>query len=253
MHRRCITALIVSLLSIATAPSKALAQELASEADLSKVPPEVLQEVQKLSNTLKGVVRKYEKLPPGIKGAPVVAVIKGKEGVPLPSQDAVEAPYKLSEQQVADYKAQGEEIARTSIAKLTREHQEMPELPHVSTCSESSTDKLPIKGMQRGNQVMLDSMYIHEADVPTKPLEVFGVDTYLYVYKNDKHDPLSQSIATLMAGGRITCLPYRTRMVAGMVYVSRGGDALKNYEANPHGAGKIHPDLSSLFRMRGWK
>jgi hypothetical protein len=204
-----------------------------------------------LTRMVNTVQQKYKFLPAELSNLVIVGKILGRNGDTLPTQDEVEAPYRLSPEAFEVYEREGLALAKAAEERFKREVQSLPPLPHISTCNKSSTEKIPIRGVPVSNEVISDYLYVHAGDVPLKPLEAFGIETSVYVYTNDKEDSVSQTIAGLVS--QVGCLPYRSRLVAGALYISRGGDALKNYDGNPHGRGIMHTDMKTIFLLRGWR
>ena len=92
--------------------------------------------------------------------------------------------------------------------------------------------------------VLFDMLFLRKDQIPLDPDEVFGVSTIVQPYSTDQ--PNGPSFATVGVG--VTCLPTRMRATKAFVYRDEGANALKNYDENPHGKGKVHPKMEALVK-----
>jgi len=213
-----------------------------------KIPPEMQKMADEYEKAQRQVEAKYRDMPPELSNKPVVAYIRGGQGISLPLEKEILAPYIPTTTQVQEAKDQAEQMLATSL-------QHSPEKDSaykpIETCLDSSNERLQIKGMKQGPSVYLDTLYIREEDVPLKPHEAFGTNIQLRTFRRDPRDPLSQAISAYPE--MITCLPFRIRIIDGAVFFAKGGAALKNYDGNPNGSGVVNAAMESLIRSGGWK
>lgn len=154
-------------------------------------------------------------------------IIRGGDGVPFPD------PASISESDVF-------------TATPTPEATETP-LPtstpwqKPTRCRESKTE-VEIHSPERDpKQIDWDVLFVYEDFIPMDPVEVYGSKARVHGYnpQNGKGALIRMEIY------QVPCIPYRTRKTANAYYHDTGVNALKNYDTDPTGKGKLHPWVSN--------
>ncbi len=201
-----------------------------------------------LENIARSVEAKYSSMPRSVESKPVIAYIRGNAGIPLPTESDLMSRYKITPHMKEEIVDRLYEASQKIYAKMT--HPVPAGTPSMETCIDSSVETIPINGMPRSDKVILDTLYLRREQVPTKPQEVFGSNVVIRSFLRDANDPLS--LAIYAKKDQIGCLPFRMRVVAGTMYLSHGGPALKNYDSAPHGLGILHGSMERLVALEGW-
>jgi hypothetical protein len=180
---------------------------------------------------------KYQHAP--AKEAPLVRHLRGKEGIPYPKQEEIEAWEKrTAEANLSHYeKIKSDpqfEPLENDAYDLRFKTQEMaaPELP---SCKESETTSYSVETGQRGEPkkgeaVDTDLLFIR-GPIPLDPDLAFGKATTVVRYTTEKGDSLSVAAA----GQGVDCLPTRVRVTEKHVIYSTGLKALLNYDESSRG------------------
>jgi len=83
-------------------------------------------------------------------------------------------------------------------------------------------------------------LFVYEDFIPLDPVEVYGSKVRVHGY-----NPLDGEGAEVrMEIYQVPCIPYRIRRTNYAHYYDTGLNALKNYDSDPTGRGKIHPWIS---------
>ena len=89
--------------------------------------------------------------------------------------------------------------------------------------------------------VYYEELFVYEGFMPLDPVEVYGAKVRVRPY-----NPQDGKGAELrMEMYSVPCIPYRVRMTATSYYYDTGVNALKNYDIDPTGKGKLHPWVST--------
>ena len=108
-------------------------------------------------------------------------------------------------------------------------------------CRESKTE-VEIHSPERDpKQIDWDVLFVYEDFIPLDPVEVYGSKARVHGYnpQNGKGALIRMEIY------QVPCIPYRTRKTANAYYHDTGVNALKNYDTDPTGKGKLHPWVST--------
>lgn len=91
------------------------------------------------------------------------------------------------------------------------------------------------KASEPENEVLNDILFVEKGLIPLDPEESFGNTPRLMPYET----PLSKGSLINMEIYAVPCVPYRVRMSNVAYYYDQGHNALKNYDGDPKGKGKL--------------
>lgn len=91
------------------------------------------------------------------------------------------------------------------------------------------------KASEPENEVLSDILFVEKGIVPLDPEGSFGKTPRLMPYET----PLSKGSLISMEIYAVPCVPYRVRMSNVAYYYDQGHNALKNYDGDPKGKGKL--------------
>jgi hypothetical protein len=91
------------------------------------------------------------------------------------------------------------------------------------------------KASEPENEVLNDILFVEKGLIPLDPEESFGKTPRLMPYET----PLSKGSLINMEIYSVPCVPYRVRMSNVAYYYDQGHNALKNYDGDPKGKGKL--------------
>ena len=91
------------------------------------------------------------------------------------------------------------------------------------------------KASEPENEVLNDILFVEKGLIPLDPEESFGKTTRLMPYER----PFSRGSLINMEIYAVPCVPYRVRMSNVAYYYDQGHNALKNYDGDPKGKGKL--------------
>lgn len=91
------------------------------------------------------------------------------------------------------------------------------------------------KASEPENEVLNDILFVEKGLIPLDPEESFGKTPRLMPYET----PLSKGSLINMEIYAVPCVPYRVRMSNVAYYYDQGHNALKNYDGDPKGKGKL--------------
>ena len=91
------------------------------------------------------------------------------------------------------------------------------------------------KASEPENKVLNDILFVEKGLIPLDPEESFGKTPRLMPYET----PLSKGSLINMEIYAVPCVPYRVRMSNVAYYYDQGHNALKNYDGDPKGKGKL--------------
>ena len=91
------------------------------------------------------------------------------------------------------------------------------------------------KASEPENEVLNDILFVEKGLIPLDPEESFGKTPRLMPYET----PLSKGSLISMEIYAVPCVPYRVRMSNVAYYYDQGHNALKNYDGDPKGKGKL--------------
>jgi hypothetical protein len=165
---------------------------------------------------------------------PVVLHLRSTKGVPLPAPEDLPPILRIGpeeQQKIVEKYLEG-------LEQVSTMHQKVPDLPR---CAESKTTRedTGMKNAGGDKTILFDMLFLPRDKVPLDPDEVFGKKTVVQPY--DASVPNGISFGAIGVG--VTCLPTRMRATKAYVYRDEGANALKNFDAGPHGKGKIHPKM----------
>jgi hypothetical protein len=171
---------------------------------------------------------------------PIVLHLRSTQGVPFPKPEEIPPVLHITkeqEQEIIDLHMQG-------VERIKEMHQSVPDLPK---CSENKTtrEETGMKDAKGDKTILFDMLFIAKRDLPLDTDEVFGKDTIIHPY--DAETP--NALAFSAVGVGVTCLPTRMRATKAYVYRDEGANALKNFDENPHGKGKVHPKMEALINQ----
>ena len=166
----------------------------------------------------------------------IVKHLRGKEGIPLPGPMDLRLPFEVTKESLEE----GVKEYTKFLGELGEKALEIPELP---SCDKSNTTKerLVPKGMKvpQANTIVFDMIFLPKGKEPLSAKEYFGQRVVTGGYTNESQN--GPSYIALSLGAK--CLPYRIRATNEFVFKHEGEAALKNYDKNPHGKGKLHKAL----------
>lgn len=168
---------------------------------------------------------------------PIILHLRSTKGIPIPRPEELPPVLELSEEQ----QQQIIEEYLKGVEEIKELHSKVPELPK---CTESKTTRedTGMKDAHSDKTILFDMLFMRKDQIPLDPDEVFGAGTIVQPYVSGQPD--GPSFATIGVG--VTCLPTRMRATKAYVYRDEGANALKNFDENPHGKGKVHPKMKEL-------
>jgi hypothetical protein len=176
----------------------------------------------------------------GSKPGPVREVVhyRGKGGIEFPpsNQVVLVAVRRMSEAEI-------EEAARRVIARDAEAQKKEIPAQKPPPCS---GQKLLIEKRPSGTPGMLflDLLYLPTDKVPNDPKDVFGPKVSIYQYEDTGDVTAYEN----MAVQKVTCLPYRIRILGDKTYRFEGKSAIQYLEAeDDRPRGKIHPWVRDKF------
>lgn len=167
---------------------------------------------------------------------PVLKHYRGKYGMAFPTEEEVVSSFHYDvdaiKRQIEDsYKGAEEYVKQLAVGAY----------PNCDV-SDTTKTKMPPSAAQDfpdPDVVIVDMLFINKHDIPINYQEMWGkrvVVRPLEAGKTEMAMPYLKSLG-------MTCLPFRVRVTPKFQFVHQGFDALKNYEANPTGKGKLDPQL----------
>ena len=172
----------------------------------------------------------------------VLKLTKGKKGIPFPSKAEVEKARGNS--QPASLTGKQKEILNKSYARnkaTLRQH--LNKRITLPRCQESATNRLRIGEVRSdgANRPSMDLLFI-QAESSSKLTQelnqqVFGQATTVVPYYRDKQLGTHKMAASM----EVKCLPTRFRSTSNYIFTDTGKNALKNYDDDYHGSGRLHP------------
>jgi hypothetical protein len=103
-------------------------------------------------------------------------------------------------------------------------------------CEKNETKRVETHPDMPESRVFFDEIYISQDLVPLDPQEVFGMEAVLIPYGPNEE----RGTFLRMKIDNVPCLPYRIRNTGRAQYYDSGLNALKNYDGDPAGKGKLH-------------
>jgi hypothetical protein len=166
---------------------------------------------------------------------PVLKIFHGTEGtaIQLPQKVDAISPQSMkvaSNFAVSQYQRSGKEYSE-SISKA---------LP-LARCQSAKTDRVSsgIQNPPNPKEVVVDMLFIDANKMPLDPDEAFGRNTTVIPYHAKEQAGIEAAIRAL----GVNCLPTRLRATQTYRIRHEGEPAVRNYEGNPHGHGKLHPSM----------
>jgi hypothetical protein len=160
---------------------------------------------------------------------PILGHIRGKEGVPFPSPEAIVPTLTPTP------------VPQTPTSTPTATPTPTP-FQRPPACEGGKTSKQEHHPAVKKENVLYDLLFISRDLLPGDPSEAFGSNVSVYPYDL----PVTKGQLLQMEIYRVPCLPYRVRMTTRMRYVDTGNNALRNYDKDPAGRG----DLSKLMQQK---
>ena len=164
----------------------------------------------------------------------IVKHYRGSKGIDLPTKEVMSKlltiPDGVREQLEAEIKKQIE-------AEMNR-HFPILSLPR---CTASRTEMKDLGGetvemsKEAQQDVVADYLYLNSNDVPASIPEAFGREVVVYEFENGAEDPVGELIHEY----KINCVPFRVTLTGRWIVVREGLDALKNFDKNALGKGKL--------------
>lgn len=111
-----------------------------------------------------------------------------------------------------------------------------PPYARPGKCEKNETVRVEVRPEIPEKSILLDQIYVSEDLVPLDPQEVFGLRSDLIPY--GPHEERGTFLR--MKIDNVPCLPYRIRITERAQYYDSGINALKNYDSDPAGKGKLH-------------
>lgn len=208
------------------------------------------QELKKLRNAISTRDHKadyYMQLPKPRSGpVRVIRHLKSDHGIPFPRNNALVLPDRyaqigLSEEYLKSWVMKGLEMAKVHAGSL-------PVPPKLRRCNENKTvmASTGVKDQRIKKIVLLDMVFLDE-DPPLNVDEIFGQRTSVFKYE----DKPNHGVSIVASQLGIRCLPARIRATPGYAIRDRGINALKNYDRDPTGKGKLHPYMVAKLEAEG--
>lgn len=178
--------------------------------------------------------------------------VAGEGAVKLPLEKDFRNPFfKLSPEKM---KAMAGDLAKVGADYLKgiSDPATLPFAPReLPNCTNNSTEKKKVSldssvqkklgleptGTKEDREVVLfDYLLLRKEDLPINPSEVFGKSVVVRVYEGKPQSAIGYTARAM--GAR--CLPFRVRGTRTLAFRHQGFDALKNYDSQPTGSGKMH-------------
>lgn len=105
-------------------------------------------------------------------------------------------------------------------------------------CEINETKRVVFKQGEKETEVLNDHLFVAEELVPTDPEEAFGNSPLLIV---PYRFPIAEGTLIRMSIYDVPCVPYRIRLTNVAEYFDSGLNALRNYDGDPAGKGKLSP------------
>ncbi len=131
------------------------------------------------------------------------------------------------------------QISRESELEALKEFNVEKKLPQ---CSSRNTKKA-IVGKQNSKKINMDMLFIAKEKFKSIDPSFFGKTTEVSVYNSKK----ASHVYTL-SNFEINCLPARVRDAGGILFIHTGIDALKNYDADLLGEGKLEAQVLRMIK-----
>ncbi len=182
-------------------------------------------------------------------------------GVKFPTAKEARNPFLQNAARVKGFARDAGKVGSEYIKKIS-DPANLPLAPRALTnCTKSGTEKKKISvnpsvikklGLEMVDNakeakevVLFDYLFLRKEDVPINPAEVFGKSAVLRVYEGEPQSSTGYAAAAV----NVPCLPFRVRGTRLLAFRHQGIDALKNYDSQPSGNGKMH-DLIKAKRKR---
>ena len=106
-----------------------------------------------------------------------------------------------------------------------------------SRCQRDETKREPLVNplSLSETEILKDTLFLEKSLVPLEPEEAFGKTPFLAQYEV----PYDAASLTRMRIYAVPCVPYRIRETNAARYFDTGLNALKNYDSDPKGRGKL--------------
>lgn len=161
---------------------------------------------------------------------------KGSAGISFASRGDIDSHQKkILEENMPDIEGYAKDHYNDLMDAVAKDSLEYKEVPR---CKSSSTQKVragkedidPLKTVQQDLLILPDTS-LSEFD----PLELFGRKVQILEVDQENKELPYQMANSL----NFKCLPGRVRITKEFMFVHFGEDALKNYDDDPHGVGKL--------------
>lgn len=167
----------------------------------------------------------------------VIVHLKGDQGTPIPSEDK-EFLLKQSQRPIKQMDAKSfKPLLDTAMGLTNLSSARLFRGKRLEACSEDSSVKTEIGLEQKElkKAAIIDTLFIDQKDLPPNAKSIFGENVDIRSYS----PKIGNRAYHASYGFGVTCLPTRIIITGGYSIRYTGAPALRNYDQNPNGKGKL--------------
>jgi hypothetical protein len=195
-------------------------------------------EAERKVRTLEGETGVGEATEPMDPAKHVVRHYRGEEGVPLPARDKIPTPVAPE--------AEMRPPPKPAVVRGTPRPIRIPPPVYMKRCITHTTRREDTGLPPQVTTPAYDVLYLPPDLLPLDAAEVYGNQVRIRIVR----EPADAVVGYQLLNERIPCIPYRTRALDSVVFYDEGNFALKNYDAQPRGAGVYHPWIKEKLGLK---
>ena len=157
--------------------------------------------------------------------APPLSHVEGKDGIAFPTESEAIWPPPPSPTPTPKVSLSAEQVV------FEKPYQRPPR------CEKNETKREVFEKGEEESMLMLDLLFIDESKIPPEPEETLGSQVRLLPYGGET----DEVTVMRMEMYQVPCVPFRRRMTNTTMYYDTGLNALRNYDGDWSGHGKMHP------------
>jgi hypothetical protein len=235
-------AVMVAVISPASSARAQATDEEEREITVDDLTPDQRAQFEQIQRTYHEVERKRRAYKSPANPPQIVRHIRLNKGTriePVPQYTPIPTPSALPE-------AWQKRIEAEVAAEVTAAHTPRPATP-LPICMHDRTKKVAratASSVKGKDSTSFDLLVIDQKDLPNDHDEVFGKNTQILVHAPEFARDVTEVTSTL----KVSCVPSRVRVTGRNRFLHEGKDALKNYDEDPNGKGKVHELMKGRFR-----
>lgn len=175
----------------------------------------------------------------GLQLPPVIRHLRGNEGIPLPGPMPPPPELSLDDPKVQEALGEYGKYVEKEMERLTTP-QDLPD------CVDSKTERGALgsgkAAKDQEHDVFFDMLFMRSGNIPLDPQDVFGKETKVVPFSGEFVN--GASFAAIGVG--VKCLPTRFRVTGRYTFRHEGEAALRNYDDEPNGSGKVPPGTERM-------